>query len=291
MKTKEQVVRYVADSRFNDEDWKLVSEYCTKEYGKNVVRRGRNNASPNTYGQFLDWLENGYPSGEIVRYGNTLGIVGGNFPDVTYLSAFLDLDMNAVISKIEVSPEKIFGASKEEKDIFRAALYEAGFEFDNHFQKIVECYKPKNGSFVQLKINDKECPGIWKTCDKNGAELYCLLLNEELKIDYCLSLQNIDIEPVDNDNLMRLQKSLIHNKLEWSARTLSFIPAKTERAEKGGRYWYLTDKFTITSEEDNRGYKQTGRYKAGNYFSNYSEALYFLAKVLELRKEISTRAF
>lgn len=288
MKTAEQIKRYVADCEF-ESDWMSVRSWCRDNIGY-IPRKSLHPHSKSNYDKFMKWLDKGIPSGQIVRYGHTLGMIGGDLPDETFLIAYLNLRGEAFVGQLEVPSEKIYKATEQEEASFHKALRAAGLEFSNRLQKVIESVKPKKGDLVALVIDGVTQQAIWKSSDDGRIYLYALINGDKLERDCQIMSDNVTVKEADTQDIKHIRDILANNKMEWSQMELQFKPIRKKRPEAGKRYWYLTDKFTLMSEEDSYNTRHTGRWKIGNYFTEYIEAVEFMNRVIQLRKEMGESA-
>ena len=56
------------------------------------------------------------------------------------------------------------------------------------------------------------------------------------------------------------------------------------KAEKGERYWYITDKMSVASDTEKGTATSHKRYLAGNYFRKEEDAVRILSEEMEIRR-------
>ena len=56
------------------------------------------------------------------------------------------------------------------------------------------------------------------------------------------------------------------------------------KAEKGERYWYITDKMSVASDTEKGTVTSHKRYLAGNYFRKEEDAVRILSEEMEIRR-------
>lgn len=287
MKTQAQILRYVSQCQFHDEDWLEVLVYCRKKFGGGKAHRALKPLSGSTYQQFLDWIDNGIAVGDIVRYGHTVGIVGGYSPDAAYLSAFLSSDGGLVQTKLEVAPYKLFKAQSSEIQSFNQALIDNQLAFSVSTSSFYEAFYPDNGDFVRITLGKRTLLGIYKGSEDENHLFYLITDSKKINTDQQLPKADCILQlPSKSDNLSLLN-ALSNNGLEWSPQNKSLHKVSDGRAVKLSRYYYVTDTMDIASEKDMHTKVHDRRFKCGNYFRNFQEAFNFRERIVQLRKEIT----
>ena len=108
MKTLNQIYRYTADCHFSDEDWQRVLEYCRKRFKGGKIHKALYPKADSTYRQFRKWIETGFGAGDMVSYGNTMGIVSSSTPASIVLAAYCDYEGNLIVNDMEVlEPQRL----------------------------------------------------------------------------------------------------------------------------------------------------------------------------------------
>lgn len=151
MKTKAEILQYISQCHFGREDRKKITEYRHKFCSGDKPQRRRCAFSESTLEQFYEWIENGYPTGQIVRYGHTIGMIGGNLPDVTFLMAYLNLEGKVIINNMDVPPHKLFPACPEDKIKLCLALAKEKLEFSNETFEFVTISKATINKLAEYK--------------------------------------------------------------------------------------------------------------------------------------------
>lgn len=287
MKTKEQIKKYISQCYFSDEDWQRVLDYCREQTMGGRLYKASKPLSPSTYQQFLDWVDNGYGVGDVVRYGHTLGIIGAYTPEYAYLAVYLSLEDELIEDKLEVRKYKIMKSSDGDKLKMRNLLKLMNVTFSVSSVCLMKTYQPDNGDIVRVTIGDSQTTGIFRVTDGSNLYFYVFVQDGKIIKDYITPVGSITISKPTKTDVERLQVALAKNKVEWSARHKVLRVVENARASKGGRYWYLSELFSVSSDIDMYTKKHNERHKKGNYFCAYGTAVLFAQKVINLRKEIA----
>ena len=287
MKTKEQIARYVSQCHFPDEDWQKVLDYCRERFGGGRIHKAMRPLSESTYSQFLDWIDNGYAVGDIVRYGHTLGIVGAYTPDYAYLAVYLSFDKELIEQKLEVYNYKIIQPAANDITEMNNILKAKSLYFSVSLACLMKTYQPDNGDIVRVSTDFLQTTGIFRVNDGINLYFYAYVSDNEIIKDYVAPIGSVTISRPTKTDVERLQIALAKNKLEWAARYKVLRAVENSRVAKGGRYWYLSERFSICADIDMYTTKHNERHKVGNYFCAYSDAVLFMQKVKEFRKEIT----
>lgn len=285
MKTIEQVISYISQCEFPNSDWPLVQDYCKEHFGGRNVSRARNPLYVSTYRQFTEWVDSGFGPGDIVRYGHTVGIVSTSVPDIAILAAYCDFEGNLITRNLQIFPSKILPLEDKPAQEFRELMFKNGVDFSVKDGKIVKVYTPKNFSYVSFKLDGSTSVSTGLLLGSDGCEYHfsALLIDNTLYIDHKIELR---CTPLKKATLKEVQK--LHSKasrLGWAleGRKHTFV-RKSERNPKG-KYWYITDRFTVTADKDSGTAKHDARFEAGNYFTDETEAVLFARDLVMRRKE------
>lgn len=287
MKTKEQVAKYASQCHFSDEDWQKVLDYCREKFGGGRVRKSQKPLSESTYQQFLQWINYGFAPGEIVHLGNTTGIVYAYTPDYACLAAYLSYDGDLMGQRLEVLPHKIERASDEEKELMMSKLRAKNLRYSISLGCLAPNYQPADGEFVRVTIGESRTTGIFRMSDGSSFYFYAFVSEGKILKDYIIGMKDAVLSKSTKTDMDRLLMTLSQNKLEWGASHKQLRHIDHERAVRGGRYWYLTERFSVCSDVDMYTKKHDERFKNSNYFCSFSAAMLFSSKVLNIRKEIA----
>lgn len=287
MKTKEQVVKYTSQCRFSDEDWQLVLDYCREHYGGGRVHKSLKPLSESTYQQFLDWVENGYGVGDVVRYGHTIGILGACTPNYACLAAYLSFERELIEQKLEIPVHKIIPATDSDSVEIQTKLKAIDMTFSVSLACLMKTYQPDDGDIVRVTIKNMQTTGIYRVRNTDSFFFYAFVQDKTIIKDYILPISEATLSMPTKTDIERLQVVLAQNQMEWSARHKTLRVVENARATKGGRYWYISEDFSIVADVDMYTKKHNIRHKSGNYFCAYGTAVLFDQKIKQLRKEIA----
>lgn len=287
MKTKEQVVKYTSQCRFSAEDWQKILNYYREHFGNGRIRQSLKPLSDSTYQQFLDWINNGYGTGDIVRYGHTIGIVGACTPNYTCLAAYLSFDKQLIDQVMVVPGYKLIQSTSNDRTEIQDILKSLDLKFSVASACLIKPYQPKDGDIVRVVSKGEQTTAIFHRKENGDVHFYAYVHNSVIFPQHTLPYRSVTIEKPTKTDVERLQVALAVNKLEWFARDKVLRVIDKARANKGDRYWYLSEKLTIVSDRDMYTKRHDERHKNGNYFCSYGTAILFAQRVRSLRKEIT----
>lgn len=287
MKTKEQIAKYTSQCHFPDEDWQKVLDYCRERFGGGRIHKAMHPVSESTYSQFLDWIDNGYAVGDVVRYGHTLGIVGAYTPDYACLAVYLSFDKELIEQKLEVYPYKLIKPTVSDINEIDNMLRIKGLSFSVSLACLMKTYQPENGDIVRISTDFSQTTGIFRVNDGTSLYFYVYVSEGEIVKDYVIPVGSVTISKPTKTDVERLQVALAKNKLEWSARHKTLRVVENSRVAKGGKYWYFSERFSVCADIDMYTKKHNERHDVGNYFCSYNDAVLFMQKVKNFRKEIA----
>ena len=285
MKNIEQIIRYTSQCEFPENDWQLVLSYCRTNFVGGKIHKALKPKYKSTYKQFIEWIDNGFGSGDIVRYGHTSGILSTSVPDAMILGAYCDYEGNLITKELEVFPGKVLPLEEKPKQEFKELLFNSGFDFSVKNGKLVELYIPKKFSYASFtrQNNPSINVGLYIESRDYKYRFSALLLNGELLIDCEIEQQ---CTPLRAATLKEIQA--LHNKASkegWvlEGRTNTFTQKQTRNYK--GKYWYITYRFTVIADKDMGDGKHDERYEVGNYFIDETEAVLFANEIITKRKE------
>lgn len=282
-KTKEQVNRYLTHCKFPDEDWKRILSYC-RENGYGNAHKAAHPKSESTFNQFINWLENGFGAGDVVRYGHTVGLLSTCTPDYTVICARFSRNNDLIIADVQVSADKLMPPVDNDTEIMYAGLKRRGYCFDKRLCVIYENLLPAPYSRVCYRINGVDGYGVVSGYDGSLVRFVFGVRCGILRRDFAEEMCNVDLDDITREGIKEMDAVLADNCLYWdhNTRSLEFLQ---KRVRAGESYWYITDKFTVSSAKENHTPTNEARYKRGNYFIRHSDALDFLIRIQQMRKE------
>lgn len=290
MKTQQQVLRYISLCSFSDNDWQLVLDFCKANFNKRTITRPSSNNPLSTFKEFKNWFKNGYGTGDIVRYGHTLGIVGAHTPQECYLSTYLSFDERLIQEKLDVFGNKLMESNKEEIQKFNHIMLVNNVVFDMPTSQCVSAYVPKSGNIVNIEIDGKKTWGIYRSNDDTNMYFYCYAKDKEIIKDAQFPFGSIIVSESFGPDARKFLRILSKNKMEWSASKKELKQVPTGRVGHRKRYWYISERFAVCSDLDMHTKVHDCRYKAGNYFISFSTALLFCLKIQKALKEFAEEA-
>lgn len=302
MKSFEQIYRYTSDCKFTTEDWNKIVSYCREHYKGNKLCRARTKKPCSTYERFLDWIDNGYGSGDMVSYGNTMGIVGSSVPnedkeidpmrplgesepeEKIKLVAYCDFNGNLIVNDMIVrNPERLHRLSEDGCAKFMGLIHKQGMDYFTKEGKVLKVYTPEKYFYVTINKEDGSDPdvGIYLESDGYKHHYMALLKNDELKMDCWSDDGYTPLRSATLKDIRRLHTATAKAGFTYNERLHTFIP--TIKRGLNNIYWYLNDRFEIVMDRDNGSKKHSLRYNAGNYFIDYQDAIAFMLQVQKLR--------
>ena len=277
MKSKEQVIRHISKRRFSDEDWVKVLDKCRKLYGSGI-RKALRPKITETYDEFIEWLDTGFGDGSIVDYNGDIGLLCDN-GNGTYKLLAHYVCRRIVIENV---PIDIKSAKLIDGKEFYRDLRKEGYQYSVTLASIYERKIPSKYTKVAYQIGAEKGVGIIANCIKKTATfLWCYGSIE--RRNYSVSLEDVDFLPVTKEVIDRIRDLMLESGIKFNRSTLQIEDVKP-RAKIGESYWFLTERFTLKRELDNRKTKDNDRYECCNYFLSYPDADVFRKKLVEILK-------
>lgn len=283
MKTLEQIKKYTSSCKFSPEDWSLVTDYCRNYFDGKKTNKCVYPISNSTYDQFVQWVDNGAGSGDVVRYGHSIGVVSVSTPDVTILAAYLDHNGDLVIDKMKVATDKVFLAAASESDEFMNLLYDAGYDFFGG--ALIEVYEPKPDTYVTGKILgvNGTFSALFHGFEGDMCVFSALYSYGRIKFNERVERKYVRFYPAGTPTIKAIQNAALEEGYVLNSRAGVFV--KRSEVRRTNKYWYISERFTVLSDIDNGGKKHKDRFDAGNYFLDETEAFIFAKRIGEMRSE------
>lgn len=291
MKTQAQIIKYISQNRFPDEDWADVLAYCREHFGNGKARKASAPISMSTYRQFLDWVDNGIGVGEVVKYENILGIVCAFTPDITSLSPYLSAGGALITNDVQVPSSKIIKGDGVDITKLDEALADKELGYDKLKLKLIKVYTPDDGDFVRVTTNRGKFSAIYKSDDDIYHYFYLVIKGKVMYENKRYKKSNALLSPTTRANNLAILHTLSKNNLKWSAKDKKLNETSERRVPKGSRYYYVTDKFDVVGCIDRYTKTHKRRFDKGNYFGSFAEAYYFRERILEQRKMIAEEKY
>lgn len=298
MKTKRQIEHFLARKKYKSElDFDGISLYCKDKFGIKLHRptqyypEATEGIDLIDYATFANWLEHGFGAGDVVEWGENIGLV----QDVSTkeIRICLKIDRNGpVFDSLLVDGQLIHPAQESAVKRIYEALDENSKEFGNPFFCITDKYIPNSGAIVTFQNHKtgKEGVGVVRLIKKTGEILmYCWFIkgepvrysmNEELGnvVDYSFQ----QVQPADYPR-KALDVALAKVGKTWNHFLKRIEPLKM-KVEKGSKYFYISDKRSVVCDTEKGTPTSHKRYLAGNYFKRQEDAMRILEEENELRR-------
>ena len=285
MKTKDQVIRQLKELKFADDEWNKTQKFLNS-VGIKPKRATKSGAIDCSFDDFMDWYQHGYGSGDIVGYGRTAIVVSLCFQDTLMYCGYFGLDGELLLPK---EPCAIGDATrrkpleKEESAKCEENYLISEFLVDVAKGVLVRKPVPIIGKVYEFLNDGRKYAGcVSSISDKTVT--FCYQYNQKE-----LNLKEIDVKPCQIyclvTNTTKLYKEIRDRfGYSWDDKSHQFV-LLPKRANKGGIYFYITDRFTVSAAKDGYTMKNDMQYSSGNYFITKPEAEEFLDTMKETRKK------
>lgn len=283
MKTKEQVLKYLSRHRFSNDDWKMVLEWCKKTYGGGNAHRSMRPVAESSYKEFLEWFDKGIGISDVVQNGKITGIVSNIEHDKVTLSAYINDKLHIKNKEVSLNDTKL--ADDATYKTFQQILRDNGYAFSFASCSCINVWLPDDGDFVIATYDRKVRLGIFAGFTENGCAFYVTIERNKCKFRQEVESQNIEFTKATKTDRDKITRILASDGLTWNAEKKTFDKILSKRAAKNGKYWYMSETFTIKVDYDLGRKLDDVRFESGNYFLNRDEAFQFAQKVQELRKQ------
>lgn len=287
MKKLSQVKKFVSQCNF-DKDWIKVKTSCDKMFGKGLITKPQRPISNATFDDFSNWLESEYSVGDIVIYGNTVGVLNAVTPERVSLGAYYIRNNEKILfHTLLIDKDRIRKASNTIIKQFNKDLYKHGMVIDQTTLNIVESFTPKINTVVEAHQDGKIYVGIVKNIEKTKISFHIITIQENDYLGYkrnaiCTITPDTTFNTVTGKKLKAFHEYLKDKGYKWTANKLT----KTiKRAKIGERYYYFTEQGTIKSAIEMNTRLSDTRYKALNYFISMEEAAIYNIKIQQLLEQ------
>ena len=284
MKTLNQIFRYTSDCRFPDEDWQKVLAYCRQHFKGGKIHKAINPKSGSTYDQFCEWIESGIGVGDLVSYGNTMGVVSVSTPSVTRLGAYCDFEGNLIVNSMDIlEPERLTPLDESRSKALKELIFQHGLDFYVRAAKFDKIYTPEKYFYVTVENPNSNEPNVGMFLESVDSKYYFVayLNGNKLQLNCCIDSDCTPLRCATEADIKRLHKATKAAGLVFNERSHKFI-----RPPKKGHdniYWYMNDRFELVMDRDNNTHVHISRWEAGNYFTEHREGAMFIIKVKKLR--------
>ena len=289
MKTIEQTNKYLSTCIFDDSEWELVLSFCRSQYGGGKVHRPRRGQYSTSYTDFITWFDHLPGQGDIVVAGHLVGMVGYCTSVIYKLCAYIGLNGQLIQQDLIVYPHKLQYAPPNDADTLMALMRDAHVTYSVKLGQLIDLFIPDNGDFVMVNYQGTVRYGIFDRIEASSYLFYFLDNKEGKTSSVSVPILACEVETATSKQGLELLERLSHLGVMWSSKDKKLYPVQS-RAEHGGKYWYINDKFFVCQAKDMHTPVHQERYKNGNYFTSYGEALVFLKRLKDLRTELMKQA-
>lgn len=313
MKTQYQVLSFLSQyTPGSDLDREMITAFLEKRYRitpTTPIFATQSQNSLITVQLFHQWYESGYTASQMVKYDNQAVILGICTLEEATVIGKLEDDIVKPCSQV-IKTSGLANLSPEEQTIFLTALWHSKLQYNPTTFTLEAKYIPELGKKVFFHSYDfgTTGTGIVRDIDTSNldVEFYCYFIyptrNEKSKLGCSMHERNIAnlrdyiFEPLlesedKNHNRFstedgisayrRLKRELEKTGKIWRDKLYRVEPSQM-KLEKGGVYWYISDKLKVVQERDKGTPTAQIRYLCGNYFVDYDAALVALNKIYEM---------
>lgn len=295
MKTKRQIEHFLRNKKFASEmDFKLISSYCMTEHKIRLHVPTTFTSNPDSIScpSFTHWLEHGFGGGDIVVWGDCIGLVCDSF--TKEIEICLSISPEGVeFNNTRLSCDILSYANHEQKSLIYKALREAHQEFNDYYFTITEKFIPREGDLVHFKKYDSnfEGYGVTRLVDKNTGDvvMYCYLTKDNaVHYDMYEHIGIADDFQFSTFKASDYPRKLLDIALSKVGKTWNHFLKRIEplnmKVDKGEKYWYITDKMSVAVDIEKGTATSHKRYLVANYFRNEADAYRILSEEVELRR-------
>lgn len=284
MKTYEQIVRQLRMMSFPEEEWLKVKNFC-HELGYKVQRCALAKIQ-STYEEFAEWYANGFGSGDIVRYGRTVAVLSYKLGDRMVFCAYFDMNDRYIDLKGELYHAKnseCCHLSPEESARYSYIMRSDGYRVDVLHGLTYRLGNVVPGGMYRFVYSGKEYVGPAISSGKDGISFPYRYSEDEFVVErITVPYSDMDVK-LSRPTATQIKKNVQKRYFcSWNPQKHR-MDYSSKRVDKGKRYYYISDKFTITATAENMSPLSNGRYENGNYFTSMEEAMAFLKTIKEIR--------
>lgn len=294
MKTDIQVQQFLAGQTYHSlPDWEMIAIFCKQHHHSTTDIQVSLSENGLTVSSFIEWYNEGFGSGDIVHYKDSLAIVSKCSLDEARVVARLKEDGKLDETWITVPVSQLSHATHEESVSFHVAMSENGRQYYHG----------------ELKLGQKKIPGVnervefWGHGDFHGVgvvrgvdiatgsvELYCYYMYHDGSIGYSMhetgivDLHSFKYEAMSVSQQRRLYRELERCGKKWYDKLHRIEPLEV-KVEKGEHYWYINDKMKLVMDTEKGTPTSHFRYIGGNYFRTMEEGVEYLGRICEILRD------
>lgn len=298
MKTKRQIEHFLAHKKYKSEmDFEGISLYCKNKFGIRLHRptsyshEPTDGIRPLDYATFAEWLEHGYGAGDVVEWGDCIGLV--QYGGIEEVQICLKIDGNGpIFDSITLDGQLIHLAGESALNRIYEVLDENGKEFGNPFFCIAEKFIPNPNTIVMFQNHKtgRQGVGVVRLIKQSGEiTMYCWYVKgEPVRYSMNESLGNAkdysfqQVQPAD------YPRKALDTALEKVGKTWNHFLRRIEplnmKVGEGEQYYFINDKRAIVCDTEKGTATSHKRYLAGNYFRRHEDALRILEAENEIRR-------
>lgn len=312
MKSQFQTLSFLANYTPKTElDKEFINSFLVQRFQitpKTLINAPQSHDNPLDVSMFIQWFESGLEALKIARFRNQVVLLGNTTLSEVKIIAKLTENDSIEVCDLSAFPSDIQAASDSEKDSFRATMVANNLQPDPNSLSIVPKYIPKEGDrvvFYDWEL-DVQGVGVVRDVTANGDVIFfCYFIyptySQQKRIGFNLrenpgvNLKTFCLENIDKENISstlgnstscfrRMGRELEKVGKVWKDKLLRIEPIQVEQ-EKGGKYFYISDKLKVVSDIDKGTPTSHLRYLAGNYFTDHAAASKMLDKFTELLED------
>lgn len=293
MKTKQQIDHFLRKRKYKSEiNFEGISFYCMNKH--NIKLHSPSSYYPNDpdaidYETFAWWLEHGFGAGDAVKSKDFVGLVQD--ADVNKVKLCLRIDSNGPnFDSITISIQGITLAEESVLNRLKMILSENNLEFGNPYFIITEKFIPQSCNLVHFVHHKShlEGGGVVSSIKPSGeVYMFCYYTNTgDLKYGMQEYLGNVNEFSFTTFKPTDYERKVLESKLNKVGKSWNHYVRRVEplnmKADKGKKYWYITDKLQIAADTERNTPTTNRRFSAGNYFMSESIALTALERIHDL---------
>lgn len=196
------------------------------------------------------------------------------------------------MAQIELNTQPLFHVTEEERLKLISDLGREDREIDYKTFTARPKFIPGVNDRVRFIQGDHIGLGIARSVEEESGrvELYCYYWNDTKEMGYGMHEENVCDFYSYNFALQtvvetrRMNRELNKAGKTWNDK-LHRIEPTLGQVEKNQRYWYINDKLKIVQDRERGTPTSHFRFIAGNYFTDFDEALEYLASFNEILRD------
>lgn len=305
MKSQFQTLAFLSNYSYKTElDGEFINSFLAQRFQipPKTLRNASNfNASPLDVQSFIRWFESGPAAFKIAKSERGVVLLGNCTLDRCEIIASMLSDGTLSTDVTEASPSLVGPASASERDSFLDCLFSARLQPDPKTLRLVTKYIPGFGERVVFYDFSLETRGVGvarHVYPDGEVEFFCYFTyptpSSPRRVGYGMeerpgfNLRSMVFENIDDENIAttlgnstscfrRLGRELEREGKTWKDKILRIEPSHM-KAQKGKRYYYISDSMSVVSDTEKGSTVSRRRYLSGNYFTSQKAADKMLAR-------------